>query len=96
MFYNTYKMLLHFSNLIQRLWDGLVHFEQMLQKLFVFWDVIVLSCEADFQPTSQEVLGNTTGTKSPAGSGICDSVSGTLPTESVLSQSPNAFLECGI
>lgn len=84
------------SNLIQSLWVGIVYFEQMLHKLFVFWDVIVLSCEADFQLTSQEVLGNTTGSKSPAGSGICDSVSGTLPTESVLSQGPNAFLECGI
>lgn len=84
------------NNLIQSLWVGIVHFEQMLHKLCVFWDVIVLSCEADFQLTSQEVLGNTTGSKSPAGSGICDSVSGTLPTESVLSQGPNAFLECGL
>lgn len=89
-------MLLHLNNLIQRLWDGIVHFEQMLHRLHVFSDVSVLSCEADFQLTSQAVLGNTTGSKSPAGSGICDSVSGTLPTESALSQGPHAFLECGI
>lgn len=89
-------MLLHFNNRIQRLWDGIVYCEQMLHKLCVFCNVIVFSCEADFQLTSQAVLGNTTGSKSPTGSGICDTVSGTLPTESVLSQGPNAFLACGI
>lgn len=36
MLYNTYKMLLHLNNLILRLWDGIVHFEQMLHKLCVF------------------------------------------------------------
>ena len=89
-------MLLHLNNLIQSLWDGIMYFVQMLHKLHVFCNFALLSCEADSQLTSQALLRNTTGRNSPAGSRICDSVNGTLPTESVLSQSPNVFLKYGI
>lgn len=75
--YNLYEMLLHLNNLIQSLCDRVLYFVQMLHKLHMFCNFVVLSCEVDSKLTSQALLQNTTGRNSPAGSGICDSVNGT-------------------
>lgn len=99
MLHITHETLLHLHNFIQNLCDRIVFSRQTvflcLHKLYMFCSFVGVSCEVNSQRTSLSLLQNATSRNSSAGSGNCDSVNGTLPTESVLSQCPNAFLECG-